>query len=267
MKLTRIFLSTTAILLVTSAIAADLPTMKAPPAPMPTLAVAPYSWTGFYIGAGGGGAWMRARDRSYSSHTIGSGGLVTQGNHSDLGKFGAFGTIEAGGDYQMGQFVVGAFTDFDFKNLKAKKSSAKYGTYTSSSSSVHHYVASHDVWYKVGNSWDAGVRLGYLVNDRNLVYALGGYSGAQVSSGVRASYSTTGSFNPSVAASQSGWKSGYVVGAGWEDAITDHWSFKLEYRYADYGKAKSSYSTGLNAVGQSGDVSVQSVRALIDYKF
>jgi outer membrane immunogenic protein len=267
MKLTTVFLSTTAILLATSALAADLPTMKAPPAPAPTLAVAPYSWTGFYIGAGGGGAWMRARDRSYSSLSTGSGGLVTLGNHSDLGKFGAFGTIEAGGDYQMGQFVVGGFTDFDFKNLKAKKSIVKSGTYATTSSGTRSYTARHDVWYKVGNSWDAGVRLGYLVNDRNLVYALGGYSGAQVSSGVRASYYTSGSLKGSVAAGQSGWKSGYMLGAGWEDAITDHWSFKLEYRYADYGKAKSSYSTASVAVGQSGDVSVQSVRAAIDYKF
>jgi hypothetical protein len=43
MKLRTVFLSSTAILLATSAFAADLPTKKAPPAP--TLAVAPYSWT------------------------------------------------------------------------------------------------------------------------------------------------------------------------------------------------------------------------------
>ena len=33
-------------------------------------------------------------------------------NRSDLSKWGVFGTVEAGYDYQMNRFVVGAFTDF-----------------------------------------------------------------------------------------------------------------------------------------------------------
>jgi outer membrane immunogenic protein len=268
MKLTKILLSTTAILLATSALAADLPTTKTPPAP--TLAVAPYSWTGFYVGAGGGGAWMRAHDSSYSTYTNGPVAPLGGSNRSDLGKFGAFGTIEAGADYQMDRFVVGAFTNFDFKSLKKTKSITSKGTYTTTTSSTgtssYNYTARHSVWYKVGNNWDAGVRLGYLVTDRNLVYALGGYSGAQVSSGVRLDVSY-GSGGNSAAASESGWKSGYMVGAGWENALTDHISFKLEYRYADYGKAKSSYNTGSGVGWQSGDVSVQSVRAVLDYKF
>ena len=64
MKLSTVFLSTTAILLATSALAADLPTMKAPPVPM--LATAPYSWTGFHIGLGGGFAALQVKSSSDS---------------------------------------------------------------------------------------------------------------------------------------------------------------------------------------------------------
>ena len=75
----------------------------------------------------------------------------------------------------------------------------------------------------------------------------------------------------SVGASRSGWKSGYVLGAGWESALTDHITFKVEYRYADYGKTESSYSSSTNFYSkyarQSANVSVQSVRAVLGYKF
>jgi len=269
-RLIKALLCATALVSTCSALAADLPTNKAPPAP--TLAAVPaYSWTGFYIGAGGGGAYMRAKDRSSSSYSTSSFSgyyRASGGNNSDLGKWGAFGTVEAGADYQMDRFVVGAFTNFDFKNLKKSKST--YGTVTGSGTgSFTVPSARHSVWYKVGNSWDAGVRLGYLVTDRNLVYGLGGYSGAQISSGAQIDvYNSGGARIGSFGSSESGWKSGWMLGAGWENAITDHVSFKLEYRYADYGKAKSSsYASSSTYARQSGDVSVQTVRASLDYKF
>jgi outer membrane immunogenic protein len=253
-----------------------LPTYKAPPAPTLAAAPPPYSWTGFHVGVGGGLAFLQAKSSSDSYLSSNSGPFFSNftaagGERSDLGKFGAFGTVEAGVDYQMDRFVVGAFTNFDFKNLKAKSTSLAYGSCSGLCSATAAY---HNVWYKVGNSWDAGVRLGYLVTDRNLIYALGGYSGAQVSSGVRLDEyitSIAGPFTPSVGASQSGWKSGFVLGAGWESAITDHITFKVEYRYADYGKAKSSYASsggGYSSYArQSGDITVNSVRAVLGYKF
>ena len=39
--------------LASSALAADLPTHKGPP-PAPTIVMAPYSWSGFYVGVNGG---------------------------------------------------------------------------------------------------------------------------------------------------------------------------------------------------------------------
>jgi len=263
-KLVKALLCATALVSTCSALAAGPSTNKAPPAAAAQPAA--YSWTGFYLGAGVGGGWMQAKDRSYSTFSTSGGPSVAMNNKSDLGKFGAFGTIKAGADDQLGRFVVGAFTDFDFESLTKTKSVDKNGVY-SFHSVLAAYAARHNVGYKVGDSWDAGVRLGYLLNDRNLLYALGGYSGAQVSSGVRLSVNYGSGTANSAVASESGWKSGYMVGAGWEDALTDHITFKLEYRYADYGKATSSYATNSGSGRQSGDVSVQSVRAVLGYKF
>jgi outer membrane immunogenic protein len=274
MKLATVFLSTTAILVATSALAADLPTMKAPPAPMPTLAVAPYSWTGFHIGIGGGLAALQVKSSSDSYLNDYVNGVYSYGGErSDLGKFGAFGTIEVGGDYQMDRFVVGAFGDFNFGDLKAGgKSAAPAYCHTNINNNCT-TTAIHSVWYKVNNSWDAGVRLGYLLNDRNLVYALGGYTSADIKSGARLDQYVNGNAAPYqyVYSSQSGWKSGWLIGAGWETALTDHITFKAEYRYADYGTVSSiyQYNNGPYNGGarSSGQIAVQSVRAALSYKF
>ena len=42
-----------------SAFAADLPTKKAPPAP---IVVVPFTWTGCYVGAEGGFGWGKEKD-------------------------------------------------------------------------------------------------------------------------------------------------------------------------------------------------------------
>src|SRR3984893_1245062 len=86
------------------AFAADLPPAAAPPprAPVAYIPAAPvFSWTGFYVGLNAGGAFGN------SSWT------------TPVGSVGSFSTIGAlfggqiGGNYQIGQFVIGAEGDFD----------------------------------------------------------------------------------------------------------------------------------------------------------
>ena len=75
----------------TSAFAADLPAPQAAPAPVH--APPAFSWTGVYFGVNGGFAWANANNGSFGSLSG--------------GEFG--GTV--GGNYQMGQFVLGAEGD------------------------------------------------------------------------------------------------------------------------------------------------------------
>ena len=214
MRLSCTLLCATALVSASAALAADLPTYKAPPAPTLAVTPPPYSWTGFYIGVGGGASALQVDSKSrswlwgYNSSVTGD-YHAHGGESSDLGKFGAFGTIEAGADYQMDRFVVGAFTNFDLQSLSAKSSSVAQASCSIASDNTCSVNASHHVWYKVGDSWDAGLRLGYLITDRNLLYALGGYSGAQISSGARIDgYATVDgtSYSTFAASSESQWK-------------------------------------------------------------
>jgi outer membrane immunogenic protein len=234
-------------------------------APKPT--VVPYSWTGYHLGLGGGAQFLSAKasnNHTYSNNS--NNGYYAQDiGNSDLGKFSGFGRIEAGADYQMDKVVVGTFVDF---NLGGGKAESSHSSAIWNSNNNFHSTTS----VEVGNSWDIGGRLGYLVNDKNLVYALAGYSAADVT--ISTSYLLDGTdwTDPSLSSSSNGWKSGYVVGAGWETTLTNNLTLKAEYRYADYGTVSTSATAVTppnvsGSVAASSDVSVQSVSLVLSYKF
>src|SRR5258708_1918942 len=109
-------LLTGALLVVGSAMAADLKApaaapmlMKAPPPPVMT-------WTGCYLGGGGGyGLWnQEAFEETDPGH-------VALGLSSTAGGRGWFGTVGAGCDYQFNSsIVIGAFGDWDFGDIKGQ---------------------------------------------------------------------------------------------------------------------------------------------------
>ena len=84
----------------TPVFAADM-AVKAPPPPPP---IPVFSWTGFYIGANIGGAW--AHDGLHDTL------FQTNFNNASNGVFIGGGQI--GGNYQIGQFVIGGEWDFDW---------------------------------------------------------------------------------------------------------------------------------------------------------
>src|SRR6201993_3683916 len=88
-----------ALSLATPVFAADM-AVKAPPPPPP---IPLFSWTGFYVGANIGGAW--AHDGLHDTL------FLTNFNNAGNGVFIGGGKI--GGNYQIGQFVIGGEWDFD----------------------------------------------------------------------------------------------------------------------------------------------------------
>ena len=98
----------------TVAFAADLPTKKTPPPPIP--AAIPYSWTGFYIGGYAGASFGHAQtsDLTSSSTFIGS---------PALSSFTGGGLV--GYNYQFSTFVLGAEGEFGYDG---RSGSASYGT-------------------------------------------------------------------------------------------------------------------------------------------
>jgi outer membrane immunogenic protein len=197
-------------LVVGSAQAADLraPAYKAPPP-----AVAAYSWTGCYVGAGGGYG-MFDQTVLYTA----PGGPSTTPN--DVGGRGWFGTVQVGCDYHAtANIVIGAFADYDFSDIK--------GTWTNT------FLAAQVGEDKLKNAWAAGARIGWLASSRLLLFMSGGYTQARFN-GISLAFSGGGPTAQSVDKhTASGWfiGSGYEYGLGFLPGLF----WKTEYRFADYG--------------------------------
>lgn len=130
-----------------SAMAADLPTRKAPPAPQVYAAPPIFSWTGLYVGVNGG--WGGSSNGgNFGSPT---GGLVG-------------GTI--GYNYQIGQFVAGLEGDWDWADLN------KNGVLGAGA------LAGDPYSNKVDQMLTVRARAGVAM-DRALLYVTGGYAGAE----------------------------------------------------------------------------------------
>ena len=77
MKLVSALFASAGVVLSTAALAADLPTRKEAPPPVPY--VAPFTWTGFYIGGYAGGSFGSCDFSSplFSGGTVMFGGFVS----------------------------------------------------------------------------------------------------------------------------------------------------------------------------------------------
>jgi len=186
-----------------SAQAADMPRRHTMPTKAPAYSP-PYSWTGFYVGINGGGAW----GRSDWSNAIGSAGADLSG-----GLIG--GTI--GYNYQMGQAVFGLEGDLDWSNLRGSVSSAVCPTGSC----------------ETRNSWlgTARGRIGYAFG-RFLPYVTGGAAFGDIKATPAGLGSTTTT------------KTGWTLGGGAEFAIAGPWSAKVEYLYVDLGKGSCDVGAG-----------------------
>lgn len=106
----RLFLACVGLVaLAGAAAAADLPPAPAPYYKAPPVYVPAYSWTGFYLGINGGGAFGRSSWDSTGSFSM-TGGLVG-------------GTV--GYNYQIGQAVIGFEGDVDWADISGTTTGAK----------------------------------------------------------------------------------------------------------------------------------------------
>ena len=180
-------------------LAADLPR----PAYKAPVFVAPFSWSGFYVGINGGYAWGDAS----VSNALGS--FTTNG--TDGGLVG--GTL--GYNLQTGNWVWGVEADLDYAFIKGNVSNTVAGC----------------AGCKVENTWlgTARGRIGYAF-DRWLPYVTGGaaFGSVKVVTPIGSNTDTA---------------LGWTAGAGIEYAFLGAWSAKLEYLYADLGKSTCAVTT------------------------
>lgn len=91
-------------------------------------------------------------------------------------------------------------------------------------------------------SFDLTARAGYLVNDKTLVYARGGYANSRLRTTLVTDTATT-----RLSDNLDGW----LVGGGVERVLTDNVSARLEYRYTDFGNDGGQYDQHQALVGIS----------------
>ncbi|THD46144.1 MAG: porin family protein, partial [Bradyrhizobium sp.] len=177
--------------------------LATPPAPVP---MPVFTWTDCYVGAHAGA------DSGHSSWsnvpTFGSVGMGTNG---------AIAGGQAGCNYQMQQFVIGAEGELWGSTLAGSTSrflgGEGGGTYIFRT--------------KSNFAGDVAARFGFAF-DRVLLFSKVGVAWAHYSFSVDGPFT----FSPDTGSST---YSGLLLGLGAEFAIDAHWSIKAEYDYINYG--------------------------------
>jgi outer membrane immunogenic protein len=213
--------------------AADL--RAAPPAvaPVPPIAYAPqvYNWTGLYVGGHIGGGFVGS---SWSDP-------VTGGSDT-FNDPGFLGGGQVGANDRFNRMVVGVEGDFSWMNLS-----------NGSTDSIGEKVNT-DVQ---GTSTATG-RVGAAF-DRLLVYGKGALALAQDKSSLADLSGNT--------ASDSLLRTGWIAGAGFEYALSDVWSAKVEYDYLGFGPQAMSFTTPTEAVSPGASLNVQEAKAGVNPRF
>jgi outer membrane immunogenic protein len=216
---------------VSSAMAADLgtPVYKVPPAPV---AVAP-NWTGFYIGANGGGGW--GTQEFFESDPFSGKAL------SSIGVNGFLGGGQVGYNYQTGWLVLGVEGSFDWANINGD------GPLEGDT-------------FSANTDWLANVtgRVGGTV-DHALLYVKGGVAWAHDKYDINEiDFDYTGSAT----------RTGALLGAGIEYAFTPHWSGRVEYNFMDFGKNNVTFcEDGVDCEAYPIKQYIHTVTVGLNYKF
>ena len=210
-----------------------------------SLTVAPvveehYGWSGLYFGAGGGFSSVDRSGHTKTERTKKSekcpidklhnndclqnwehhSTTTTHSNASfDDDEWDAFGTVQVGYDHLFHHhLLIGAFADFDLYD----------------SDGGFHFADGHGS-VDLDWAWHVGGRLGTLVTPRVLLYGVGGYTQANLDGAIWIKDGPT--------LHQDDHLDGWFIGGGTEVKLHQRVSFKLEYRYADYGSSHASGST------------------------
>jgi outer membrane immunogenic protein len=210
----------------TAASAADLPR----PAPVYTKApvVAPWSWTGFYLGANAGGHWGTDKITSTTDPVgwtaIGA-ASIDGASPTSLKPQGFIGGVQAGYNWQFSNLVLGLEADANWVTGSATRTVTLNGLPG---------VATGDFMTNTSKeTFLATVRPRFGVAfDHALLYATGGLAiGSLQRTDTFSSFSGTVPATISTTTTRTGW----TAGAGLEWAFTRNWSAKVEYLHVDLG--------------------------------
>jgi outer membrane immunogenic protein len=233
-----------ALAMVTSASAADLaarPYTKAPP----MIAVV-YDWSGFYVGANGGGAWSR---NCWDIVPVVPGPLLAEGCHD---RSGAVAGGQIGYRWQASSWVFGLEAQGDWADLSGSRVSQQFifvpGDVTSNTRTQSFGLFTGQVGYAWNNAlWY--VKGGAAVTDNRYEHRF---------------TATDVVFD---SARETRW--GGVVGVGLEYGFTPNWSVGVEYDHLFMGDRNVGFTSpgGLLSTVDRVRQDVDMVTARINYRF
>ena len=228
--------------------AADLPDRKAASAPGQAPALT--TWTGAYAGLNAGWGFGTVKD-PYVTPVVGS-----------IKTSGVLGGMQLGYNHQVGGFVFGVEADYAMANMKGDVS----GSINGAAVGNYRISGSASASSTLESFGTVRARAGVTM-DSALFYATGGYAyGRNKIKATGAGTYTIGGVTKSLsdAGSDSKTMNGWALGAGVEYAITSKLTGKLEYIYADLGKA-TVFRGGWAETQVSNKVNI--IRAGVNYRF
>jgi outer membrane immunogenic protein len=258
--------------------------VKAPP----PVAAPAFSWTGFYVGGHVGAGWSDAEfdsvtDAIFPGFLFGPPlvliptrlGTIPASGVDDVNILGG---VQAGFNYQIGQWVFGLEADVSATGLDG---SSTFPIFTAPPG----FEAGQTLTgtYTTSIDWMASVRgrLGFAW-DRFLIYATGG--AAFVDADVASSFTLVqpavpilvpaGGGGGTTAVTASFNEVGWTIGGGVEWAFAGGWSIAAEYRHSDFGSKTITLAStdpsgllGLPTLTTNVDLTVDQATLRLNYRF
>jgi outer membrane immunogenic protein len=231
--------------MVLPASAADLAARPYTKAPAPVAAV--YDWTGFYIGANGGGAWAR---KCFDVVTLAGAGLLAEGCQDATG---AVVGGQVGYRWQSSAWVFGLEAQGDWADLNASSRSGQFILVPGDATFNSHVRALGLFTGQVGYAWNNAllyIKGGAAVTDDRYEHRF---------------FTTAAVFDQ---ARETRW--GAAVGAGVEYGFAPNWSIGLEYDHLFMGDRNLGFTTPAGGVLITTDrvrQDVDMVTARINFRF
>ena len=232
--------------------AADLPA-KAPAYAPPV--VAPYNWTGSYIGGNLGYGWG-SNPIDLAPVTAFAAGTVPASIVDN--PRGVLGGVQYGTNWQFNRFVLGWESDFSFSDIKASQTLVTLPVGVPTATSGEQKLE----WFSTTRG-----RLGYLLTDNLMLFGTGGLASGRASASTFISQAGC-PVGFCLAGSESKSKWGWAAGGGLEYAV-GHWLLRAEYLHYDLGDLDYNVvdPRAPALVLASNKVSGDIVRGAISYKF
>jgi outer membrane immunogenic protein len=183
-----------------------------------------YDWSGAYVGAFGGWAHARTKATDIEGEEYGDN---TPGAAMSMSDDGFIGGVTAGYNFQSGAWVFGPEVELGWAGVKKTH--------------IDPNDENGGLFTQYGLYGAAAGRVGYAI-DRTLFYGKGGLAFAQIKS-AGGEFDGVGDeddngywgFDGSEAAFGKKTRLGWTIGAGVEHALSEKWTVKAEYLFADFG--------------------------------